>query len=73
MLLCYRDRPVANRTFLLRFNPDEKAERLILHTAVIASVFAFLHWSHHLIAGFTTTLNIGCFSIKPKLTVDHKA
>ncbi|THH09219.1 hypothetical protein EW145_g2177 [Phellinidium pouzarii] len=55
------------------FHPSAQTERLLLHTAVLASGFAFLHWSHFLIEGFTNTLGINCFTIKAKPSIEHKA
>jgi len=46
------------------FKYSETTEHLLLHAAVLTSAFAFFHWSFHLIRGFTTTLNIGCFTIR---------
>ncbi|KLO08212.1 Choline/ethanolaminephosphotransferase [Schizopora paradoxa] len=47
------------------FEYNESTERFILHSALLFSAFAFLHWAFHLIRGFTSTLNIGCFTIRP--------
>ncbi|KAI5121957.1 hypothetical protein M0805_002028 [Coniferiporia weirii] len=55
------------------FHPSAQTERLLLHTAVLASGFAFLHWSHFLIEGFTKTLGVNCFTIKTRPSVEHKA
>lgn len=50
--------------FNCRLKHDPGTERKLLHIALLMAGFAFLHWSHCLIQGFTRTLNIGCFSIK---------
>ncbi|EJD03452.1 Choline/ethanolaminephosphotransferase [Fomitiporia mediterranea MF3/22] len=55
------------------FHPSAQTERLLLHTAVLMAGFAFLHWAHFLIEGFTHTLGINCFTIKAKAGVEDKA